>query len=141
MFGMYHPRFDRGYNMHAWVEALWNGTMWCFGVVTPGRFMWSGQVWFSLLSCSTALEMLLTFSGLVKKKKKNTCKLCLKNPKKIKAFNCYFLSQGQCALKSWLIIYPLITLWRLSHDRRPVNRLYLQPLRKNPLAVFTSHRR
>lgn len=71
MFGMYHPRFDRGYNMHAWVEALWNGTMWCFGVVTPGRFMWSGQVWFSLLSCSTALEMLLTFSGLVKKKKKH----------------------------------------------------------------------
>lgn len=62
--------------------------------------------------------------------------LSLKNPKKTQRFNStvYSLSQSQCFLKRRLIPYPDY-LTTLSHDRRPVSRFYLQPLRKNPLSV------
>lgn len=112
--------------------------MCCFGMVTPDGLMWPGQAWFILLSCSTALEMLLTFSGLLKK----TCVTCVwKSPRGRKYSTVYLLSRGQCSLKSWLFPYPLITLQCLSHNRRHVSTFYLHPLRKNPLDVFTSYRR
>lgn len=102
MFGTYHPCFNRGYNTHAQVQAPWNGRVWCFRAVTPDGLMWPGLAWFILLSCSTVLEMMLTFLYLF-------LGLSLKNSQKTKTFNCLLAKSRLVLFKKLLIPYSLIT--------------------------------
>lgn len=70
--------------------------------VTSDGLMWPGLAWFILLSCSTVLEMMLTFLYLF-------LGLSLKNSKKRKTFNCLLVKSRLVLFKKLLIPYSLIT--------------------------------
>ena len=62
--------------------------------------------------------------------------LSLKSPEKTRTFNCLFVKSKPVLLKKLADPLPPNYLITLSHDRKPVSRFYLQPLRKNPLFHF-----